>query len=193
MFNKYFLECNINVTDKWQRYARKIVDTYKKDCEITESKPVPILKINDYPEILEPLENYKKYLSGHFRILIIKPGEHVHHHLDVNVQGQYSLIPKGKQITAVLNFPIYGTGDCDTIWEEPNCEINDPRIFYTNPEKAKSIKWKFLDKITVKELPVLLNTAVWHKVQPPQKERALISFVCNTEYDWKTLYNAFSN
>ena len=71
MFKKYFLECNINVTDKWQRYARKIVDTYKKDCEITESKPVPILKINDYPEILEPLENYKKYLSGHFRILII--------------------------------------------------------------------------------------------------------------------------
>ena len=193
MFNEYFLECNIGVTSAWQDYAKEIVDTYKKDCEITESKPVPILKIDKHIKILEPLKNYKKYLSGHFRILIIIPGEHVHHHLDVNVQGQYSLIPKGKQITAVLNFPIYGTGDCDTIWEEPDCEINDPRIFYTNPEKAKSIKWKFLDKITVKELPVLLNTAVWHKVQPPQKERALISFVCNTEYDWETLHNVFNN
>jgi hypothetical protein len=103
MYNEYFLECDIGVTTTWQSYANKIVDTYKKDCEITESKPVPILKIEEHPKILEPLENYKKYLSGHFRILIIKPGEHVHHHLDVNVQGQYSLIPKGTQITAVLN------------------------------------------------------------------------------------------
>lgn len=193
MFNEYFLECNINVTNAWHDYAKKIVDIYKKDCEITKSKPVPILKIDNYPEILEPLSNYKKYLSGHFRILIIKSGEHVHHHLDVNVQGQYSLIPKGTPITGVLNFPIYGTGDCDTIWEEPESEITDPRIFYTNPEKAKKIKWKFLDKITVKNLPVLLNTSVWHKVEPPERERALISFVCNTECNWKTLYNAFNN
>lgn len=193
MFNEYFLECNINVTDKWQDYAKEIVDTYKKDCEITESKPVPILKIDDYPEILEPLENYKKYLSGHFRILVIKSGEEIHHHLDVNIQGQYSLIPKGTPITGVLNFPIYGTGDCDTIWEEPESEITDPRIFYTNPEKAKKIKWKFLDKITVTDRPVLLNTCRWHRVESPQHERVLISFVCNTECNWKTLHDAFSN
>ena len=193
MFNKYFLECNISVTTAWQDYAKEIVDTYKKDCEITESKPVPILKIDEHPKILEPLAEYKKFISKHFRILIMKPGEEIHHHIDVNVQGQYSLIPKGKQISAVLNFPIYGTGDCDTIWEEPDCVINDPRIFYTNPEKAKSIKWKFLDRLTVTDCPTLLNTAIWHKVNSPNQERALISFVCNTNYDWKTLYSAFSN
>lgn len=193
MFNKYFLECGISVTSEWQEYAKEIVNTYKKDCEITKSKPVPILKIDEYPEILEPLTEYKKFISKHFRILIMKPGDEIHHHIDVNKQGQYSEIPKGRQLPAVINFPIYGTGDCDTIWEEPDCEITDPRIFYTNPEKAKTITWKFLDKITMKDCPVLLNTAVWHKVQPPLKERAVISFVCNTNYDWKTLYNAFSN
>ena len=48
MFNEYFLECNIGVTSAWQDYAKEIVDTYKKDCEITESKPVPILKIDEH-------------------------------------------------------------------------------------------------------------------------------------------------
>lgn len=193
MFNKYFLECNISVTNKWQEYAKKIIDTYNQDCSITESKPVPILKIDDYPLILEPLSGYKNFISNYFRILIIRPGEQVDHHIDVNVQGQYDTIPKGKQLPAVVNFPIYGTGDCSTIWEEPDREINNPRIFYTNKEEAKKIKWKFLDKVTIKENPVLLNTASWHKVESPQQERALISFVCNTDFDWKTLHDAFSN
>ena len=187
MYDKYFTEIDLTPSETWLRLANQIIEQFKHKCEVTKSQAVPILLIEDYPGIIEPVDKIKQVLSKHFRIIISRPGEHVHYHIDANVQKQYTDFPKHTILPGVINFPIYGCGKNSTIWATPNQPISDPRIFYTNPEQAKTIKWKENASVVMDKKPVLLNTSRWHKVEPPKVERAILSFVCSPAYSWKDL------